>query len=289
MKLNALRYFVMVATTGSFVTTAKHFEVSASSVSRFISELEKNLGQQLFYRNTRSIRLTDLGEKYYHQIKDVIESLDLANEQMMVHHHDMKGLVKINTAVALGRLHLSRIINKLQDVYPNLSVELVLTDTFVDLVQEGVDIAIRISSLQDSTLIARKICDQQYVLCASPEYLDQYGIPNSPSDLKDHLCIVYKGLSGSQLWYFSHFDHSESIIIKPQGKLTGNNAEVLTAAALDGKGIVLFPTWMFSKDTFKNKDLIPLLPEWTAKVDLYDTGIHLVSPENRIQIGRAHV
>ena len=282
MQLNALRYFVMVASTGSFATTAKHFQVPPSSVSRFISGLEQEIGQQLFYRNTRSVRLTEIGEKYYVQIRDVLDTLDFANEQVGK-SSGVSGLVRINTAVALGRLHISRIVNKLQDIYPDLSVELILTDSFIDPVQEDVDIAIRIGLLQDSALIARKICDQQYVLCASPEYLEQYGIPNSPEDLKKHLCLVYKGVSGTQRWYFRQGHNDKPTVLEPQGKLRSNNAEVLVAAALEGKGIVLFPTWIFEPDTFKNRKLVPLLPEWTSTVDSHPIGIHLVSPENRIR------
>jgi DNA-binding transcriptional LysR family regulator len=283
MQLKALRYFVMVATTGSFSATAKHFQVPSSSVSRFISKLEQDIGQQLFYRNTRSVRLTEIGEKYYIQIKEVLDTLDFANEEVTGKNSNVRGLVRINTAVALGRLHISRIVNQLQDIYPDLSVELILTDIFIDPVQEGVDIAIRIGSLQDSALIARKVCDQNYVLCASPEYLERYGTPETPQDIHKHQCLVYKGVSGSQRWYFRQDELNKPIEIEPQGALTSNNAEVLVSAALEGRGIVLFPTWIFEEEYFKNKQLVKLLPKWLCAVEPYAVGIHLVSPENRIR------
>ncbi|MBU3845864.1 MAG: LysR family transcriptional regulator [Candidatus Acinetobacter avistercoris] len=283
MQLKALRYFAMVATTGSFSATAKHFQVPSSSVSRFISKLEQDIGQQLFFRNTRSVRLTEIGEKYHIQIKEVLDTLDFANEEVTGKNSNVKGLVRINTAVALGRLHISRIVNQLHDIYPDLSVELILTDTFIDPVQEGVDIAIRIGSLRDSALIARKICDQTYVLCASPEYLERYGTPEKPQDIKEHQCLVYKGVSGSQRWYFRQDELEKPFEIEPQGPLTSNNAEVLVSAALEGRGIVLFPTWIFEEDYFKDKKLVKLLPKWLCTVDPYTVGIHLVSPENRIR------
>jgi len=283
MQLKALRYFVMVATTGSFSATAKHFQVPSSSVSRFISKLEQDIGQQLFYRNTRSVRLTEIGEKYYIQIKEVLDTLDFANEEVAGKNSNVRGLVRINTAVALGRLHISRIVNQLQDIYPDLSVELILTDTFIDPVQEGVDIAIRIGSLQDSALIARKVCDQNYILCASPEYLERYGTPETPQDIQKHQCLVYKGVSGSQRWYFRQDELDKPIEIEPQGTLTSNNAEVLVSAALEGRGIVLFPTWIFEEEYFKNTQLVKLLPKWLCAVESYAVGIHLVSPENRIR------
>jgi DNA-binding transcriptional LysR family regulator len=283
MQLKALRYFAMVATTGSFSATAKHFQVPSSSVSRFISKLEQDIGQQLFYRNTRSVRLTEIGEKYYIQIKEVLDTLDFANEEATGKNSNVRGLVRINTAVALGRLHISRIVNQLHDIYPDLSVELILTDTFIDPVQEGVDIAIRIGSLQDSALIARKVCDQTYVLCASPEYLERYGTPETPQDIQKHQCLVYKGVSGSQRWYFRQDELDKPIEIEPQGPLKSNNAEVLVSAALEGRGIILFPTWIFEEDYFKNNQLVKLLPKWLCTVEPYAVGIHLVSPENRIR------
>ena len=283
MQLNALRYFVMVATTGSFAETAKHFQVSASSVSRFISGLEQEIGQQLFYRNTRSVRLTEIGEQYYVRIRDVLDALDLANTEVMGQSTHVKGLVRINTAVALGHLHIAKLVNQLQENYPELSVELILTDDFVDPVQEGIDLTIRIGSLQDSALIARKICEQNYVLCASPKYLEQYGTPQSPQEIEQHTCLVYKGVSGTQRWYFRQGEHEQFTVIEPQGGLRSNNAEVLVSAALEGRGIVLFPTWIFDQHDFKTGKLIQLLPEWISTIAPFPIGIHLVSPENRIR------
>lgn len=283
MQLDALRYFIMVATKGSFAATAKHFQVPASSVSRFISGLEKEIGQQLFYRNTRSVKLTETGEQYYIQIRDVLNALDLANEEAAGQGSGLKGVVRINTAVALGRLHISRIVNKLQDIYPDISVELILTDAFIDPVQEGVDIVIRIGLLQDSALIARKVGDQKNILCAGPDYLARYGAPESPQDLTQHLCLVYKGLSGAHCWYFRRKNDDKPIVIHPQGILKSNNAEVLLSAALEGRGIVLFPTWIFEHDCFKKGKLIQLLPEWTGTADPFASEINLVSPENRIR------
>ncbi|MEZ2903606.1 LysR substrate-binding domain-containing protein [Acinetobacter terrestris] len=283
MQLNALRYFVMVATKGSFAATAKHFQVPASSVSRFISGLEQEIGQQLFYRNTRSVRLTETGKQYYVQIRDVLDTLDLTNEEIAGKGSGVRGLVRINAAVALGRLHISRIVNKLQDAYPELSVELILTDSFIDPVQEGVDIVIRIGLLQDSALIARKVGDQKNILCASPEYLQRYGTPETPQDLAEHLCLVYKGFSGAQWWYFRREYEDKPVIVQPQGTLRSNNAEVLLTAALEGRGIVLFPTWIFEHDCFKERKLVQLLPEWTGSAEPFAIEINLVSPENRIR------
>ncbi|MFT4020009.1 MAG: LysR family transcriptional regulator [Acinetobacter sp.] len=281
MQLQALRYFIMVANTGSFVATAKYFQVPPSSVSRFISALEKEVGQQLFYRNTRSVKLTDIGESYFIQIRDVLDQLDFANEQITGKNSEIKGLVRINAPVALGRLHIVQMVSRLMTLYPQLSVELVLTDTFIDPVQDGIDIVMRVGVLQDSALVARKVCDQNYVLCASPSYIARAGMPTCPEDLENHACLVYKGMMGIQKWYFRKA--SQTTIVQPQGQLKSNNAEVLVQAALEGKGIVLFPTWIFQQKSFKHNKLQALLTDWTAGVDPHPIEIHLVSPENRIR------
>ena len=131
MHLKAHRYFAMVAVTGSFSATAKHFQVPASSVSRFIATLELEVGQQLLYRNTRAVKLTDAGERYYSQIRTVLELLDAADEEITGNLGVIRGLVRINAPAAFGRLHLSRSMIELQSIFPELSIELTLTDEFV--------------------------------------------------------------------------------------------------------------------------------------------------------------
>lgn len=283
MQLNALRYFAMVAATGSFAATARHFQVPASSVSRFISALEREVGQQLLYRNTRSVRLTETGERYVVQVREALDALDLATEQAAGKDSAVRGLIRINAPVALGRLHVAQIIHKAQAAYPELTAELTLTDAFIDPVQEGVDITVRIGTLPDSGLIARKVGDQNNVLCASPAYLRKHGKPTTPQDLERHSCLVYKGQAGAQRWFFRRAQADTPVAVRAQGPLRSNNAEVLVAAALAGRGIVLFPTWIFERDSFRNRKLVRLLPQWVGTVDVQPAEIHLVSPENRLR------
>ncbi|OPK07821.1 LysR family transcriptional regulator [Pseudomonas sp. VI4.1] len=283
MHLKAHRYFAMVAVTGSFSATARHFRVPASSVSRFIAALEREVGQQLLYRNTRAVRLTDAGERYYVQIREVLELLDAADEEVTGKGGEIGGLVRINAPVAFGSLHIVKLLNGLYDKYPQLTVELTVTDAFIDPVQEGADIIFRVGHLEDSGLIGRKICDQQYVLCASAEYLANYGKPASPEDLQNHACLVYKGTGGAQRWYFRKPASDKVKIIEVHGPLRSNNAQVLVEAALAGRGIVFFPSWLFSRESFVNKQLIQLLPDWEGSVEQTPSQIHLISPENRLR------
>ncbi|WP_095100079.1 LysR family transcriptional regulator [Pseudomonas sp. Irchel 3A5] len=289
MHLKAHRFFAMVAVTGSFSATARHFQVPASSVSRFIAALERDLGQQLLYRNTRAVKLTDAGERYYVQIREVLELLDAADEEVNGKVGDIRGLVRINAPVAFGHLHIVKLLNGLYEKYPELSVELNVTDAFIDPVLEGTDIIFRVGQLPDSGLIGRKICDQRYLLCASSEYLEKHGQPTSPQDLRNHACLVYKGVSGIQRWHFRHPGHDAEEVIDVDGPLRSNNGQVLMEAALAGRGIVLFPSWLFNQEHFKSKALIQLLPEWEGCVEPLSSQIHLISPENRLRSQKVRV
>ena len=289
MHLKAHRFFAMVAVTGSFSATARHFQVPASSVSRFIAALEREVGQQLLYRNTRAVTLTEAGEHYYTQIREVLELLDAAHEMVTGKGGEVRGLVRINAPVAFGHLHIVKLLNGLYEKYPELAVELNVTDAFIDPVQEGVDITFRVGHLQDSGLIGRKICDQRYVLSASAGYVKKHGQPTSPQDLHNHDCLVYKGVSGVQRWHFRHPGHDTVEIVDVDGPLRSNNGEVLMEAALTGQGIVLFPSWLFNKQNFSSNALIRLLPEWEGSVEASPSPIHLISPENRLRSQKVRV
>lgn len=283
MQLQALRYFLMVSTSGSFLATARHFEVPASSVSRFIASLEKELGQQLFYRSTRAVRLTEQGERYYAQVREAIDLLDGAADQLAHRDASIRGLVRINAPEALGRLHIARLINELQARYPELLIDLTLTDVLVEPVQEGADIVIRVGPLVDSGLIGKVLSVQRYRLVASPEYLALHGTPQTPEDLAKHSCLLYKGQQGAQRWYFRRSSKETFEAIEVSGALRSNNGEILADAALAGRGIVLFPSWLFNPAHFREGKLVSLLPDWEKCTSPEDRQIQILSPENRLR------
>lgn len=281
MQLNSLRYFAMVAATGSFIATARHFRVPASSVSRHIAALEKKVGQQLLYRHTRAVRLTDSGERYYLTVREALDLLDLAAEQAADKDANPKGLLRVNAPVALGRLHIAPILNDLLKEYPGLSVQLTLTDAFIDPVHEGADITVRVGRLESSGLVARAVGPQRYIICASPQYLDTHGVPGNPADLARHNCLVYRGYRGAQRWYFRKLGDAHYEGFDVSGGFQSNNAETLVSAAEASLGIVLFPTWLFQSGSFRKGRLMKLLPVWEGSVEAEPPGIHLLSPENR--------
>lgn len=283
MHIQTLRYFLMVSTTGSFLATARHFEVPASSVSRSIASLEQELGQQLFYRSTRAVRLTEQGQHYYSHVRQAVELLDSAADQLDQRATGIKGLVRINAPESLGKLHIAGLVNKLQAKYPDLLIELTLTNTFIDPVQEGADITIRVGRLVDSGLIGKVVCAHRYLLAASPDYLDMHGTPKTPEDLQSHSCLVYKGQQETQRWHFrrSLQDNFEPLVVS--GPLRSNNSEVLVNAALAGRGIVLLPTWLFPPASFKDRKLVSLLTEWDFSAYADKLYIQILSPENRLR------
>ncbi|MGA7812194.1 LysR substrate-binding domain-containing protein [Caballeronia sp.] len=283
MNIQALRYFLMVSTTGSFLATARHFEAPASSVSRFIASLEKELGHQLFYRSTRAVRLTEQGQRYYSQVREALELLDNAADQLAHRDAGIRGLVKINAPEGLGRLHIAHLVNGLQAKYPDLSVELTLTDRFIDPVEEGVDVMIRVGRLVDSGLIGKVVSAHRYLLAASPEYLALHGTPQTPEDLLRHSCLLYKGPQGSLGWYFRRSSKENFEPMDVSGPLRSNNAEVLVAAALAGRGIVLFPSWLFAPTSFKDRKLLSLLTDWDVSASAEELYIQILSPENRLR------
>jgi len=283
MHIQALRYFLMVSTTGSFLATARHFSVPASSVSRFIASLEKELGQQLFFRSTRAVRLTEQGQRYYVQARQAVELLDEGAEQLDPSATEIRGLIRINAPESLGRLHIARLVDQLQAKYPELQVDLTLTNTFIDPVLEGADITIRVGRLVDSGLIGKVVCAQRYLLAASPDYLAAWGTPLSPDDLLQHSCLLYKGLQEVQRW---HFRPSAQEPYKPlvvNGPLRSNNSEVLINAAIAGRGIVLFPSWLFPPSRFTEGKLVRLLAEWDSAPYADELYVQMLSPENKLR------
>lgn len=285
MDIKSLRYFLRVADTGSFLATARELNVPVSSVSRFVAGLEKELGQQLLYRNTRSVSLTEAGMRFHSRVRDALEILDEAAQDVAAKSYEMKGNLTINAPLSLGKIHFSPLIGRLQNEFPHLNVEMTLTDAFIDPVREGIDITVRVGRLADSNLVGRAIARQKFLLAASPCYLARFGVPVSLNDLKDHNCLLYKGDYGLQKWYFRDADSlfEEASV---QGSFQSNNAETLVDAAIEGRGLVLLPAWMFSVETFERGLLLRLFKDVEVSATRYESSIHLLTPENRLRSHR---
>ncbi|QNI04202.1 LysR family transcriptional regulator [Halomonas sp. SH5A2] len=278
IRLMALRLFVRVASSGSFAEAARYFDLPASSVSRHIAGLERTLGQRLLYRHTRAVRLTDAGERYYQDIRHVLESLDLATEQVIGGSKHPQGVLRINAPVAFGRRHIAPLLARFQDENPAVEVELTLSDAFIDPVQEGADVVIRVGTLDDSSLVARQLATQRFVAA----YLARHGQPSHPEALSEHNCLIYKGTRGEQPWYFHIQGNTQAQRYPVTGNLYSNNAESLVEAALQGQGIVLFPTWLLF-EALHDGALVTILEDYHPMGEATREGIHAIYPENRLR------
>lgn len=282
MSMNVLRVFVAVAQAGSFVAASRVLDLPPSSVSRYIAGLEKSLGQRLFYRHTRAVKLTEVGEVYFAEIREALINIDLATELAKGSALVPQGNLKINAPVSFGRLHLAKLLQEFQQQYTDINIELVLTDNYIDPVSEGVDIVIRIGGLADSSLNYKKIANEKYELCAAPEYVDSMPDLSEPNDLIQHNCLIYKGSMGRRSWFFRPNAEAKFESIEVTGNLYSNNADILVDAAVAGQGIVLFPRWLISK-YLQSGELVPLLQSWEASEKAEPQTIYALYPANRLK------
>ncbi len=232
--------FQAVVKHASYAKAADELGLSPSGVSRIVTRLEERLGVRLVQRTTRKLSLTEAGTTFHGRISQIL--LDLADAEAEVQKtlRSPRGTVRISASVVFGHLYAAPLLGELLARFPELGVELILTNRFVDLIEEGMDLAIRIGSLTDSRLIARRLCTNKRVLVASPRYLEQRGVPKSPADLKDHECVLFTGFAKSREWRLNGPDGPVTAAVS--GRLATNNIEVLTSAAKQGFGITVGAT-----------------------------------------------
>ncbi|MEX1199993.1 MAG: LysR family transcriptional regulator [Methylophaga sp.] len=280
--MNVLKVFVAVAQAGSFVAASRVLDLPPSSVSRYIAGLEKSLGQRLFYRHTRAIKLTEVGEIYFAEIREALINIELATELAMGSALVPQGNLKINAPVSFGRLHLAKLLQEFQQQYKDINIELALTDSYIDPIIEGVDVVIRIGGMADSSLNYKKIANEKYVLCASPDYIASMPDLSEPKQLIQHNCLVYKGSMGRRSWFFRAQAESTFESVEVTGNLYSNNADILVQAAVAGQGIILFPQWLVS-DSLQSGALLPLLQHWEVSEKAEPQKIYALYPANRMK------
>jgi DNA-binding transcriptional LysR family regulator len=243
----ALEAFVRVAETGSFSDAARLLRASKSAVSRQVSALEADLGVRLLQRTTRSLALTEAGHGYFARATQILADLVEADQSVSRMQAAPRGCLRVNAPMSFGYLHLAPAIPDFLARHSEVSVELTMNDRFVDLVDEGFDIAVRIGSLADSSLVARRLAPIRRVVCASPDYLAARGTPTSPDDLQTHDCIGYTAVAQPQEWRFIDND-GRPWPVAVTGRLTANNGDAIRAAALRGTGIAYMPTFIVGGD-----------------------------------------
>lgn len=262
MDLNALKIFIKVGETQSFTKAAQALGLTQSGVSRAITRLELDLRVTLLNRNTHSVSLTTDGVFLYESSKSLIHEMDEVGHSITGRTVFPEGELKITTPSAYGRLVIIPMLKEILDRYPALTIDAVMTDRLVDLVEEGFDAAIRIGSVQDSRLIARTIKHLRFVTVASPEYLNSHGIPKEPAELVQHNCLAVKAqrTGRSTKWFYSIAGEQQAFDIK--GNLVVDTADVLLEAALSGIGVVQIMDFAVGK-YLENGKLVELLQEYS--------------------------
>ena len=273
-RFQALSVFVAVVEKGSFSAAAKQLGLSRNMASRHVMALEDHLSARLFNRTTRSVSLTSLGAAYYERARQILAELAAADREASLQSLTPRGRLAVNAPVAFGTRHVAPGLKAYRERFPEVEVELTLNDRYVDLVEEGFDLAIRIGRLVDSSLIARRLGEIGISLCAAPDYLKAHGTPQSPADLARHDCLGYAYAANRNLWRFTGPEGDVEVKVKPS--LWSNNGDALTAAAIAGCGIVPQPDFLV-RDALIDGRLERILEGH----DMGRLGVHAVYPHSR--------
>jgi DNA-binding transcriptional LysR family regulator len=274
-RLAAIEAFVRVAECGSFSKAAERLHSSKSVVSRQVGALEADLGARLLHRTTRALTLTEAGRSYFEQASRILADLAEANASVGQLQAAPRGRLRVSAPMSFGFLHLAPAVPDFLDRYPDVEIELAMNDRYVDLVDEGFDMAVRIGKLEDSSLVARKLAPARRTVCAAPAYLQARGIPASPDDLRAHECLCYSNVGLSQEWRFVRPD-GRPWPVEVRGRLHANNGDALRAAALRGFGLAVLPSFLVGHD-FQSGALVSVLDAFMAQ----DSAVHAVYPHAR--------
>ncbi|MEM8675261.1 MAG: LysR family transcriptional regulator [Cyanobacteria bacterium P01_G01_bin.67] len=275
MELAVLKTFIEVMRQGSFATVARERNIDPSSVSRSISGLEKELGIRLFHRTTRRLSPTEAGVSYFHRIEALVEEIQQAAE-FVAESKQPTGTLRVTTSVSLGLKCIIPLLAEFEALYPQLAVDLLLTDSRLDLISERIDLAIRLGKLKDSSLIAQKLISTQYSVCASPEYIKQHEKIAQPQDITLHNCLLFPLAGFRSHWIFR--DRQAQISkISVSGRTMISNAVALQQCAIAGMGLALLPHWLIKSD-LKAGRLIKILPEYEVTASDFDTSAWFLYP-----------
>lgn len=269
-----MRAFVEVVKAGAFIKAADALDLSKAAISRQIADLERRLGTRLIHRTTRRLSVTDEGQRFYEQAKELLAGVDTAEAEVMTHSKEVGGHLRINAPLSFGVLHLAPVWAAFKAKHPKATLDVTLGDHVVDLVNDGYDLAIRIAQMQDSTLVSRRLATTRMVLCASPAYLKRHGTPRHPRVLAKHSTIAYTLLSTGDDWRFTGPDGP--VIARVNPCMHTNNGDTCRAAALAGTGIILQPSFMVGED-LRRKTLVELMPEFHS----VELGVYAVYPTRR--------
>ncbi len=262
---------------GSFSKAAECIGLTKSVVSKRVTRLEEELGVQLLYRTTRKLTLTEAGEVFFQHAREVFQSIQNAQDAMSGLGERLSGNIRITVPTISGELFLPKVIAGFSKKYPDISIQMDLDNRFIDIVEEGYDLAIRTGMLPDSSFIARRLVEARWVICGSPDYFSKHPAPQSYTELNNHNCLTYSYQeTGADEWLFQRDD--KTFTIKVSGNLVSNNASALRKAALYGQGLIYVPKVLVADDLYAGK-LVQVLEHQVAK----SLGIYAIYPYTKHQ------
>lgn len=280
----AVRAFVHAAELRSFSRTADEMSIKTSTVSRYISDLEKDLGIALFNRSTRGLVLTEGGRVFREHALVALQALEDARELTSSLNQRPQGLLRVTVPVAFGHRHVVPHLASFMQKYPDIDLDLVVTDATLKLIEAGIDVAIRIGVLRDSQLMAKRLASHRRIVCGSPEYFERQGKPVTPEDLAGHDSLRLSLLPDDK-WLLTRqgktHDTQEQTIVELKGRLRADDSEAVLELAVAGCGVALLPTWL-AGPALRDGRLIRVLPEWEARTGRDEPAIWAVYPPKKI-------
>ena len=280
--IKCMQTFVAVATNQSFTQAAKQLRISTKLASKYVKQLEEQLGAQLFYRTTRSVTLTDTGRAYFEHCMPLLDQFDELEDIVQQRQRELAGTIRMTAPTGFGSKELVKALAAFQVTHPKVIIDLQLADHLVNIVDAGFDLAMRFGKLNDSTLIARKLRDMRIVLVASPQYLEKNGHPNHPRELATHNCLLQMRAKESTNWPFCI--NGEIISYKVNGNFYSNSPRATSFMAIEGLGIGRCPLYCVQSHVEEGKLQI-LFAEHEASI----TGLYAVYPPNRHLTARIRV
>jgi DNA-binding transcriptional LysR family regulator len=269
-----MQTFNAVVDAGSFVKAADALDLSKAAVSRYVVDIETRLGVRLLHRTTRKLSLTEEGQVFYARSKELLAELQEAEDEVTARVDAASGLLRVNAPFTFGILHLAPLWGEFKAQHPKVTLDITLADRLVDLVEEGYDMAIRIATLENSSLVSKRLATTRMALCASPQYLATHGTPQHPSELADHAVISYSYWATRDEWKFTGPQGPVSVKTRPC--IHTNSGDTCRAAALAHQGVILQPTFLVGKD-LADGSLVELMPDYRS----LELGIYAVYPTRK--------